>query len=115
MTRVFIANEPLRKNDETGAYERFLPMESAANFGEVVKLTPDGSPPGNVAPWLKMIREGVEASWADGDFLVLVGDPVLLAYAAYAIADATAEGGTLRVLKWERRQHSYSPLTLESA
>ena len=124
MNRVFIVNEPLRKNDVTGELEKFLPLESAAKFGEVVKLTPDGSPPGNIAPWLKMINDGLEG-WQDGDYLVLVGDQALLAYAAsivggtleelWAAARDEASVPKFRVLKWERRQYSYSPLTLESA
>lgn len=116
---VFIVNEPLRRNAETGAYERWLPMESTEAFGTVVKLTPDGSPPANVAAYLKMIDDGL-AAWKDGDFLVLVGDQALLSYAAASIGFiiaclGEAADAKLRVLKWERRQESYAPLTLESA
>ena len=112
MPKVFIVNEPLKRNDVTGAYERFLPMESAASFGEVVKLTPDGSPPANPGPYMKMIRDGLDA-WEDGDFLVLVGDQALLAYAASVVGETLGDGldaGTLRFLKWERRAESYRPL-----
>lgn len=92
-------------------------MESAARFGEVIELTPKGSPPANLGPLLESIATQISDNWKDGDFLVLVGDQALLSYAAMIIGGNIAldGGGTMRVLKWERRQNSYSPLTLESA
>lgn len=120
MPRVFVVNEPLKKNDSTGEYERFLPMDSAANFGEVVELTPKGNPGANPAVWMGAIREGLQ-SWEDGDFIVLVGDQAMLAYAASVVGEYIGEEDlrtdgqsvpTLRFLKWERRQGGYAPLTL---
>jgi hypothetical protein len=120
MPRVFVVNEPLRKDETTGALARFLPVERAAEHGELVRLTPDGSPPGNLTPWLRTIYEGLER-WEDGDFLVLVGDQALLAYASSVvgakIAAATGPDGedrpTFRVLKWSRHKNGYDPLSLE--
>lgn len=120
MSKVFIVNEPLKKNDATGEYECFLPMESAANFGEVIELTPKGNPGSNPAVWMGAIREGLQA-WEDGDFIVLVGDQALLAYATSVVGEYIGEEDvckdgrsvpTLRFLKWERRQGCYVPLTL---
>lgn len=118
--KVFVVNEPLRRN-EANELERFLPMETAADFGDVVKLTPDGSPGANPESWMTPIREKLELEWEDGDFLVLVGDQALLAYAASVVGEmiAIAEADnpakappTLRFLKWERRQSAYVPLIL---
>lgn len=121
MPKVFLINEPLRKDDATGELIRFLPIERAADHGEIIRLTPDGSPPGNLAPWLRMIDKGLEA-WEDGDFVVLVGDQSLLAYASSVIgahiadrlADTTDGGicGTLRALKWSRHKNAYEPVAL---
>jgi len=109
--RVFIINEPLKKDLETGELEPFLPMESAANFGDVVKVTPDGSPPGNLKPYLAMLREKL-ADFREEDYLVLVGDQALLVAAAAIVG--TSETGKLRVLKWERRLNAYAPLVLDT-
>lgn len=113
MTTVFIVNEPLKKNDATGEYERFLPLDSAIDFGDVViKLTADGSPGSNLAGAMHVIRDGLK-SWQDGDFIVLVGDQALLAYAASVVgAKIAGNRGTLRFLKWERRQGRYVPLPM---
>lgn len=119
--KVFIVNEPLKRDEASGELVRFLPMETAANFGDVVELTPKGSPGGNPAVWMKLIRDGLEKDWEDGDFLVLVGDQALLAYAASVIGEyigteyERTDGRitpTIRFLKWERRLESYSPLIL---
>lgn len=120
MPRVFLINEPLRKDDATGELIRFLPIERAADHGEIVRLTPDGSPPGNLAPWLRMIDDGLRA-WEDGDYIVLVGDQGLLAYASSVIGAHIADrlaatdgeiGGTLRALKWSRHKSAYEPVSL---
>lgn len=122
MTKVFIVNEPLRRDDATGEYVRFLPMESAADFGRVIKLTPDGNPGSNAREWMNKIRAGLEKDWEDGDFIVLVGDQAMLAYAASVVGEYIAERDanglsmpTLRFLKWERRKGAYVPLVLREA
>lgn len=116
--RVFIVNEPLKKDDATGEYVRFLPVDSASNFGTVVELTPKGNAGGNPAVWMKAIREGLEA-WEDGDYIVLMGDQAMLAYATSVVGEWIGECDvlgnkvpTLRFLKWERRQGAYTPLAL---
>ena len=111
MTKVFLVNEPLKKDPATGEYAPFLPMGSARSFGEVVELTPKGSPGSNISASMEPIRKGLEA-WRDGDFLVLVGDHALLAYAASVVGEKLRAGEALRLLKWERRLEAYAPLTL---
>ena len=124
MTKVFIVNEPLRRDESTGEYVKFLPMESAADFGTVIKLTPDGGPGSNTREWMRRIREGLEKDWEDGDFIVLAGDQALLAYAASVVGEhiglehARTDGRSapvLRFLKWERRQGAYVPMVLREA
>lgn len=117
--RVFVVNEPLRRNPETGAYEPFLPLDSAADYGEVVELTAKGNPGSNLAGAMRAIRAGLDR-WRDGDYVVLVGDQALLAYAASVIGEkiAAAPGAAkpqLRLLKWERREERYVPLTMREA
>jgi hypothetical protein len=107
---VFIVNVPLRKDDVTGEYTEFLPMESAHSFGRVVELTPKGTPRGSIAEALRSIRDGLEC-WRDGDFIVLVGDQALLAYAAAIVGAKLAKTrGSLRFLKWDRGLRTYAPL-----
>ncbi len=107
---VFIINEPLRKDEATGEYVPFLPMESAHSFGRVVELTPKGNPRGSIADALRSIRDGLDG-WRDGDFIVLVGDQALLAYAAAIVGAKLAKTrGSLRFLKWDRGLRTYTPL-----
>ena len=114
MTKVFLVNKPLKKDPATGEYAPFLPMGSARSFGEVIELTPKGSPGSNISASMEAIRKGLE-SWRDGDFLVLVGDQALLAYAASVVGEKLRSGEALRLLKWERRLEAYAPLTLRDA
>lgn len=106
----------------TNELERWLPLESAADFGQVVKLTPDGSPPANLAPWIEAIDRGLDA-WQDGDYLVLVGDQALLAYAASVIGeeinasvgDLGNPAPVLRLLKWSRHKGGYEPIAMRAS
>jgi len=52
--------------------------------------------------WLrKRLRD-----FGDSDYLLPVGDPVAIALTAAVAADAN--GGVLRLLKWDKRQHAYT-------
>lgn len=113
MTRVYLINEPL-KRDPDGELVRWLPMESLAKFGEVVRVLPDGSPPAALDGYLGILAERL-GDWRDGDYLVCVGDQTLLVAAAAILGSYLAPGEKLRVLKWERRQESYAPVVLNVA
>lgn len=107
---VFLINEPLKRNHE-GELERWLPLGSLLNFGEVVRVLPDGSPPASLDGYLAILREKL-AGWRDGDMIALVGDQTLLAAAAIIVGGITGGRGKVKVLKWERRQESYAPVVL---
>lgn len=114
MPRVFIVNEPLRKNTETGAYERYLPLDSLSSYGEIVELTAKGRMHGfNEA--CSAVRKGLKNLWRDGDYLVLVGDYALVAFAGFVLGEYTENGEKLRFLKWDRRKESYVPLIVRDA
>lgn len=111
MPKVFVVNEPLRRNHESGELERFLPIHLAAQFGDVVKLTPDGAPPANLASVLKNMVEDLKGFREAEDYLVCVGNQPLL-IAAAAMVGANIKGGRLRVLQWDARDGAYAPITL---
>lgn len=108
--KVFVVNEPMRRNPVTREFERWLPMATAGNFGEVVELLPPGSPPANLAGYVALLERGLE-SFREGDYLVCVGDQPLLVVAA-ALIGARLGGAKFKVLKWERRSEAYAPLSL---
>jgi len=114
MPRVFVPNEPLRKNANTGEWERYLPLDSLVKYGEVVELTPKGRAR-SFDESCAAIRKGLKELWRDGDYLVLVGDYALVAFAGFALGEYAEDGEKLRFLKWDRRKESYASLIVRDA
>lgn len=110
---VWLVNEPLKYNDE-GELARWLPLDSLANFGKVVRCLPDGSPPTPLDGYIAILKEKL-SRWKDGDFLVCVGDQTLLVAAAMIVGNIADTKSKPRVLKWERRKDSYAPVVLNLA
>lgn len=107
---VYLINEPLKRTID-GDLERWLPLGSLINFGKVVRVLPDGSPPASLDSYLEILRAKL-AGYRDGDFIALVGDLTLLTAAAVVVGGITGGRGKLKVLKWERRLESYAPVVL---
>jgi hypothetical protein len=108
-SKVYVINEPLKKDAATGAMAKWLPMESAAAFGEVVEVLPPGSPPAALDGYVAILRERLK-DFREDDYLVLVGDQSLLVAAAAIVG--WSDAGKLRVLKWSRNANAYEPLLL---
>jgi hypothetical protein len=97
MSRIFIPHEPLRRDPESGEMVRKIDLSPAAAFGELVFLLPPGEPPRDPVPTIEILRAKL-AGFQSNDYLLPVGSPLLIAWAA-AIA-ARAAGGRLRLLQW---------------
>ncbi len=48
---------------------------------------------------------------SDHDYLLLVGDPILIALAASLVSHNT--NGLYKILKWDREDSKYNPVTLD--
>lgn len=105
MSRVFVPHEVLRRNLETGAFERQMDLSTAEGYGELVFLLEPGRPPNDPQLYLPVLRAGL-AGFTPADLLLPIGHPAVVAYCA-ALA-ARAAGGCLRILVWNSRDRRYS-------
>lgn len=106
--RVFVTQCPAFKNAEGGWTEKY-DLEDAKRFGELVRL--HGA--GNVRA-VGIVMDGLRRAlrdFSDEDFLLPLGDPILIGVAT-ALA-AQANRGRVRMLKWDRRSRGYALVTLE--
>lgn len=110
LVRIFVVNEPLRKNPETGELERAINLGSAKDHGSLVFLLPPGPLPDDPRPTIIALQNGL-ADFTQNDFLLLVGDLRAIAWAAAIAADKT--GGPLKLLHWQRNQHRYDPVSVD--
>jgi hypothetical protein len=98
-SRVFVVNEPLKFDHNLQAEVRMIDLKPAAEYGELVFLLPPGRLPMDPTPTIQALQKGLE-DYQPEDFLLLVGDPRAIAFAAAIAADKT--DGQLRLLVWQR-------------
>jgi len=110
MPRVFVVNEPLKLDEATGNWVRYLNLRRATDHGELVYLLPGGPLADDPRPSIAALTAGL-ADFTSEDFLLLVGDPRAIAWAAAIAADRT--GGPLRLLQWKREQKRYDPVVVD--
>ena len=85
----------------------------AAKYGEVVTILPPGSQFYAAAETTRLIKQRLhELDYQAGDFLLPMGNPVIMAVAS-AIA-ARRSNGCLNVLVWDRLTSSYVSYELEN-
>jgi hypothetical protein len=101
---VWLINQPLKWVDEK--LVRWQPLETLENFGKVVSILPDGSPPAFLDGYMTILREKL-SEWRDGDFLACSGDLTLLAAAGIIIGGIVGGKGQIRTLKWSKKHQSY--------
>ncbi|MDB5177577.1 MAG: hypothetical protein JWN75_1245 [Candidatus Saccharibacteria bacterium] len=106
---VYIVQEPQNFNRATGESTSKFDFESAAEFGTPVTLLAF-----TCKPWdpgvIEELREKLSV-FADGDWLILAGNPCLMGAAAAIAADVT--GGTLRLLQYDGKAGRYKPVVME--
>lgn len=103
--RVFVVNVPLRRDPVTKAWMHVIDVAPAAEYGTLVELLPPGRPEDYEAA-LTTLRIKLHG-FRPTDYLLPVGDTVMIAWAA-ALA-AQASGGYLNVLAWDNRTKEYRP------
>lgn len=86
---------------------------SARDFGELEVLLPPNS---NIvlspAPTVRRLKSKL-AAFSDDDYLLLMGDPAAIGIAC-AVA-ARANGGKVNLLKWDRLEAGYFPISINLA
>jgi hypothetical protein len=105
MRKVYIVCEPTRMDN--GVPVSLVDLTPAAQWGEPVILLPSTQTLLDPAKTIEVLRERL-STFDDSDFLVPIGDPVLMCMVA-AIA-AYANEGRVRFLKWERKLAAYIPI-----
>lgn len=106
--RVFVVNEPLRRNPDTGDWERTMNLRRAKDFGDLIFLLPAGQLPEDSSTIVASIQDTL-SSLTPEDHLLLVGDMRAIAAACAVSAQRV---GHVRCLIWLREQRRYESVTL---
>lgn len=97
--RVFITQNVLMRNRQSGEMEAKFDLSKAEKYGELYPLLLPGQDMISTVPVVRTLREKLW-DFTDDDYLLLLGDPALIAAAA-AIA-AERNDGRFKILKFDR-------------
>lgn len=104
MSKVYIVQEPMRKNRTTGEFEAMMDLTPASAYGELVVLIKTNKLPLMSAPFINSLRMGLK-DFCDDDFLLPVGAPAAIAFAGAVASDINR--GRVNMLVWDKQTHQY--------
>lgn len=111
--KVFVTQVPSRKDAATQMWIPTVNIAPAEQFGEVVTILPPGSQFFAASETTRLIKQRLhELDYQQGDYLLPMGNPVIMAVAA-AVA-ARRSNGCLNVLVWDKHSSSYVPYELDN-
>lgn len=107
MSRVFVVHQPTGRDLRTGAIRPTMDLSPAREYGELRFVLREWENPfADIDSTVAEVRRVLEGErFGTDDWLLLVGNPVLIAVVA-SVAVELAEG-QLRMLQWNRAQHAY--------
>lgn len=83
----------------------------ARKFGELELILPSSAQVVlSVDPTLQKIRRALK-DFADGDYLLLSGDPIIMGLAMMVASDMNQ--GRVKALKWDKREKDYYPVHVD--
>lgn len=105
--RVFIVCEPTHRI--AGEQVSSVDLSPAADWGEPIILLQQKQSLLNPEPTVATLNEKL-SDFGDDDYLVPIGDPVLMCAAAMSAAKHNA--GRVKMLKWDRLLKKYIPIQI---
>lgn len=108
---VYVVQKQMKYNSETGKPEpRFPTITQAEKYGDIRYCLSSNHHPFDLEPVLGGLHENL-SGFSDDDFLILVGNPILLGHAT-AIA-AHYNEGRVKFLQWSARNSDYVLISSE--
>lgn len=103
-SRVFIPQEPFRKDRDSGRMVSVMNFNRARKYGEPVVICPTGPTALNTAPAVWQLKDALR-DFSDNDYLICVGNPTLMCFAA--VIACGNNRGRAKFLMWDRELGDY--------
>ena len=105
MSKVYIPHIPNRRDRETNIFVPTIDVTPANEYGELVTLLPPTASFHATGDLIDMLRPFARTyNFEDGDCIVAVGDPSILAIVFGLVASMHSK---FNLLKWDRSIHRY--------
>lgn len=111
MPRVFVVQDPTKRDQKLGRLVPKLDLTPALEYGELHYLLRPSQSPFRIASVLQRLERKLSSYDPEQDHLLLLGNPVLM---CSALLVAFAVGGRARVLQWDRRSEKYASIEISS-
>lgn len=95
---------------EAGIVKDKYDLTPAEAFGELEELLDPWAKPFDTAPILDTLFEKLDG-FSDEDFIICIGNPILLALAVSVAVDVN--DGRVNLLQWNGRQKEYVPVNAD--
>lgn len=106
--KVYVTQIPARL--EGGAWVPTVDISPAAEHGDVKILLPSGMNFHASSSVVKQLREGLRPFRDDVDFLLPLGDPLVMVLASALLGK---RWGSFQMLKWDRFTRTYAPILVD--
>lgn len=106
---VYAVQCPLSRDEKGQTIDRY-DLLPAKEFGEVVRLLSPDARPFNPKPIIKELYEKLE-TFSDEDYLICIGNPILLSM-AFSIA-CDINDGKVTLLQWHGYRQTYIPVVVD--
>lgn len=105
---VFVVCEPVSHKEGSSKYD----LSPAMEYGELEVLLGHSQSLLAPVPTIRKLREKL-ASFSDSDYILPVGDPVLMS--TVAMIASNMNHGRVRFLKWDRIQRKYLIIQVDTS
>jgi hypothetical protein len=118
MSRVFVVQQPTRRGDD-GGVEPSFDLSPAEAYGELVFLLHEAHNPFNAMnATAQLVLDAFDEHdyEPEEDYLLLVGNPVLMGVVAAVAGRYSLEGygeSMIRILQWNRARAAYFPVDVQ--
>ena len=110
MAVVYVVQKSQRLNRTTGRLEDVFDLSSAEEHGSLQELLSPTAKPFAPEPIVAELYSKLE-NFSDGDFILCVGNPILIGLATAVAADINE--GRVCLLQWNGHKQKYVPVSVD--
>lgn len=105
-TTVFIPQEPMKRDFETGEFRAMYDLTPARNFGDLETLFPSGPIPLDTDFVIEVMMQKLR-NYTDNDYIMCIGDPTLISIAT--VCAAKINNFKVSLLRYSKKERFYIP------
>jgi len=111
MNKVYVAQEAVYRDRDTGMMVPRFDVTPAAVYGDIEFLTPAKTTALLPGPTVQTLKHKLR-NFSDEDYILPAGDPTIIAMVC--MVAAMMNRGRVKMLKWDRLTHAYITINIDT-